>query len=167
MIDFNKISDLKAADFVGFETVQHLRETHLHSVPMLAGVYMVLASPPSRPQFLTKSVGGHFKGQDPTVSIAELRTNWVEGAIVLNIGKAGGSGSSATLRSRINQYLQFGAGKPVGHRGGRYIWQLNGYDALRLCWKPTIDQEPREVERGLISAFREQYGKRPFANLQD
>ncbi|MBM4298789.1 MAG: hypothetical protein FJ143_13715 [Deltaproteobacteria bacterium] len=165
-MDFSAISGLKAAGFVGFERLRQLRETRLQSVPTLPGVYMVLVDPSNKPQFLAKSVGGHFKGQDPTVPIAELKTNWVEDAIVLNIGKAGGSRSSATLRSRINQYLQFGAGKAVGHRGGRYIWQLKGHDDLFLCWKPTIE-EPREVERNLIKAFGEVYRKRPFANLQD
>ncbi len=167
MLDLSMRDSIQAGGFTGFRTVTHLRDTGLKEVPDLPGVYMVLAEPDLVPRFLPVSVGGHFKGKDPTVPIPELEANWVPGAIVLNIGKAGGSGTRATLRRRINQYLRFGSGKPVGHRGGRYIWQLEGPDQLVLCWKPTLEEEPRDVEAKLIATFREMYGKRPFANLQD
>lgn len=120
-----------------------------------------------KPVFLEKSVGGFFKGSDPTVPVQELHDNWVDGPIVLNIGKAGGGGGSATLRSRLKQYMDFGAGKPVGHRGGRFIWQLAVADKLQVCWMPTPNEEPKIVEGRLIQAFKLRYGKRPFANLQD
>lgn len=167
MLDFGTIDSIRASGFTGFRTVAHLRDTCLKEVPDLPGVYMVLAEPYLVPKFLSVSVGGHFKGRDPTVPIAELKANWVAGAIVLNIGKAGGSGTSATLRRRISQYLRFGSGKPVGHRGGRHIWQLEGSDQLVVCWMTTLEEEPRDVEANLIASFVKTYGKRPFANLQD
>ena len=75
-------------------------------------------------------------------------------------------GKEATLRSRILQYLKFGQGKPVGHKGGRYIWQLSDAEELLFCWKPLPTDEPEDVESMLISEFKHQYaGKRPFANL--
>ena len=167
MLDFHARDSIQSSEFTGFRTVAHLRGTGLKDVPDLPGVYMVLADPDFVPRFLPVSVGGHFKGQDPTVPIPELEANWVTDAIVLYIGKAGGSGTKATLRRRIGQYLRFGAGKRVGHRGERYIWQLEGSDQLVFCWKPTLEEEPRDVEGKLIAAFRETYGRRPFANLQD
>jgi len=83
----------------------------------------------------------------------------------LYIGKAGGSGSSATLRNRLTAYIRFGAGRPVGHWGGRLIWQLRDASDLQICWKSTGDHQPREVEKQLIHAFITAHGTRPFANL--
>ena len=58
----------------------------------------------------------------------------------------------------------FGAGKTVGHWGGRLIWQLADADQLIVAWKETPGRVPRQVEAELIRLFRQQYGKPPFAN---
>jgi hypothetical protein len=58
----------------------------------------------------------------------------------------------------------FGAGKPIGHWGGRLIWQLPNIDALLVAWKETPGRVPVEVEAELIEQFRLTYGKPPFAN---
>jgi hypothetical protein len=113
-------------------------------------------------RFLTESVGGHFKGKNPTVAVNKLRSKWVEDALVLNIGKAGAG--KATLRSRLKQYVRFGQGEAVGHHGGRYIWQLAHSENQRVCRKVTPD-DPRTVEKALIENFETAYGKLPFANL--
>jgi hypothetical protein len=83
---------------------------------------------------------------------------------VLNIGKAG-PGRTATLKSRLLNYVRFGQGKNSGHSGGRYIWQLPNSRDLLVCWKATGKAVPREVEKRLIAEFRQKYGKLPFANL--
>ena len=63
--------------------------------------------------------------------------------------------------------MKFGSGKPVGHRGGRYIWQLADADDLVVCWK-VLSTDPREYERQMISDFKTAHnGYRPFANLLD
>ena len=112
------------------------------------------------PSFLSVSLGGRFKGKDPTVSSRELCENWVTGTPVVYIGKA------TSLRARLRQYRDFGNGKPVGHWGGRYIWQLADAAELLVAWKPTAG-EPRTIEAEMIAAFVQQFGKRPFANLKD
>ena len=119
---------------------------------------MVLRDSGERPDFLARGSGGYFKGKDPNVPLSELCANWVEGAKVLYIGKA------KSLRKRISQYLRFGDGKPVGHWGGRYIWQLTDAQKLIFCWMP-VDGDPDAVETEMICRFREHYGSRPFANL--
>ena len=108
--------------------------------------------------FLPKNPAGRFKGKDPTVSLKALLANWAVRAEVLYIGKAD------ELGRRLMQFAGFGAGKTVGHWGGRLIWQLADADQLIVAWKETPGRVPRQVEAELIRLFRQQYGKPPFAN---
>lgn len=149
---------LKMDVFNGFVRVFNLRGEALKDIPDVPGVYMVLRDSVERPDFLVRGSGGYFKGKDPNVPLSELCANWVEGANVLYIGKA------KSLRKRISQYLRFGDGKPVGHWGGRYIWQLADAQELIFCWMPVIG-DADAVETEMICRFREHYGSRPFANL--
>lgn len=152
------VNALKMDVFNGFERVFNLRGEALKDIPDVPGVYMVFRDSVERPVFLVRGSGGYFKGKDPNVPLSELCANWVEGANVLYIGKA------KSLRKRISQYLRFGDGKPVGHWGGRYIWQLADAQELIFCWMPVIG-DADAVETEMICRFREHYGSRPFANL--
>lgn len=151
-------------DFTGFQTVAHYRE-NLHQIPKEAGVYILLRSGSEKPSFLAVGSGGRFKDREPNVPLTELAVNWVEEASVVYIGKAGSTSGSATLRSRIDQLLKFGAGMKIGHWGGRLLWQLADHESLVLAWKEIQGTEPKEVESEMISEFKNYYGKRPFANL--
>lgn len=145
-----------AEGFEGFVSWATLSQRDL---PHGGGVYVVLRESGAPYEFLGKSVGGHFKAKDPTVAVQVLANEWIEDAQVVYIGKA------TSLRSRIWQYRQFGTGRPVGHWGGRYVWQLDDSQNLTVAWRTTPDQDPRDVERALISDFVRDYGRRPFANL--
>jgi hypothetical protein len=159
---------LQAQGFEGFKTMGELMDGARAQVPAQKGVYVVLRESESSPQFLSEGTGGHFKGQNPNVPISELKGNWVEGTPIVYIGKAGGTGSSATLNKRLGQYLRFGQGANIGHWGGRYIWQLADSRDLVVCWKTLTDDDPREVEHQMIAEFKAAHaGKRPFANLMD
>ncbi|HBG28410.1 MAG: hypothetical protein A2Y10_11070 [Planctomycetes bacterium GWF2_41_51] len=158
-------NDLEAFGFEGFVKISHLKTNGCDIVPKQMGVYIVVNENPQKFNYLKKSIGGYFKDKDPTVSILELKNNWVDNAYVVYIGKAGGVTSNATLFKRINQYIQFGKGKKIGHRGGRYIWQLKDSDNLLFAWKPLIDEDPRFIELSLINEFTKRYNKMPFANL--
>lgn len=98
-------------------------------------------------EFLDKSTGGWFKGRDPSVPIDRLKAKWIDEAHVLCIGKADpGRTSARGIRVRLDEYLRFGQGEPVGHWGGRYMWQLVDADQLLVCWKPCAhppDEETR------------------------
>ena len=39
-------------------------------------------------EFLAVGSGGHFKGKDPNISLADLKSNWVDNTKVVYIGKA-------------------------------------------------------------------------------
>lgn len=152
-------------DGTGFSdpiAVGDLQASHCHQVPREPGVYLILRLVATPPQFLACSGAGHFKDKDPTVSLTVLEENWVPGASIVYIGKAGGRRG---LYQRLKQYIDFGAGEPVGHRGGRYIWQLSDHKELLVCWRPVLDRPARAVEREFIARFTGVHGNRPFANL--
>lgn len=128
---------------------------------------MILYPSAVAPKLRTLGSGSPFKGKNPNVSMQILQDNWVNNAAIVYIGKAGSVSGSATLQFRLKQYLNFGQGKPVGHWGGRLIWQLQLAEDLVVCWKTTPQQEPSVVESYLIGQFKEFYHKRPFANLKD
>lgn len=157
------------AGFAGFVAVRRLM-ADMSVVPNVPGVYALLRESSAAPTFLEKGTGGFFKRKDPNVGIAELESSWVEDSSIMYFGKAGGTDSTATLRERLGDYMKFGQGRPVGHKGGRYVWQLADAKDLLVCWK-TLDvavAEPREVEKQLISDFKAEHGgRRPFANRQD
>jgi hypothetical protein len=75
-----------------------------------------------------------------------LKDKWVENCSILYIGQAGGNGSVTTLKKRINQYLDFGKGKPIGRYGGRLIWQLSHHSELIVAWKIT-SSNPRTEKK--------------------
>jgi hypothetical protein len=147
---------LEAAGFQGWVSFQRLGE-QLSKLSTSGGVYVVVRAA-GEPLFLSVNPGGRFKGGDPSVAEEALGVNWVDGAEVVYIGKAD------NLRRRLREYMRFGKGEPVGHWGGRLIWQLKDSDELLVAWAETPGRIPREVEAEMISAFREAFGKPPFAN---
>lgn len=160
MMDFQTVPQIKKAGFSGFVKVEDLYNAGYSSIPERGGVYLILRASDARPIFVPKGTGGHYKGKEPNVGVDELKAHWVEGTCVMYIGK------SNNLRRRVSAYVRFGHGKNVGHFGGRLIWQLSDCHDLIVCWKPT-ENDPRLEEASLIQAFVNDYGKRPFANLQD
>ena len=166
-VSFDSVKTLETYGFEGFLSVKSLRTSNVMEIPLVKGIYLVLSLNDPSPDFLDTSTGGRFKGKDPGVDPEVLTKKWVEGAIVVYIGQAGGGTSKATLHSRIKQLLDFGAGKPLGHWGGRYLWQLKNSEDLVLCWKATADSDARKVEKELLHNFISHYGHLPFANLKD
>lgn len=152
--------DLEAVGFVGWSPWKELLATDLRAVPGSPAVYVVYRSSDGGPAYLHRSPGGRFKGKDPTVPVAVLGDAWVTNSAVVYIGKAD------VANRRLKQFARFGLGEPVGHWGGRYIWQLAGSAHLLVAWHPITWGEPaREYEKRLLALFVEIHGARPFANL--
>jgi len=154
-------SDLEATGFVGWQTWGELRANELVAVPRDPAAYVVYRTSASESDFLTVNPGGHHKGQDPTVSVGELKANWVSDTHVVYIGKAD------VATRRLKDFAAFGAGRPVGHKGGRYIWQLADSDDLLVAWHAISWEElARYYEKRLLAHFADLHnGSRPFANL--
>jgi hypothetical protein len=151
---------LKAEGFQGWITFAEIRSARAGQVPNAPGIYIFLRESEEVPRYLAANPGGRFKGRDPTVVAAVIEARWVDGAHVIYVGKAD------LLRRRLRQFADFGAGKPVGHWGGRYIWQLEDSDDLIVAWRETPDKSPRDEELDLLARFRKIHsGRPPFANI--
>lgn len=163
LVDFSE-ADLRARGFEGFK---RFRDLDLSQVPREPGVYAVLRDLYSNHEVLPASVGGWFKGKDPSGQAAELKPRLGCHSETLYIGKAdAGTRGARGLRKRITEFARFGSGEAVGHWGGRYIWQLSDSQDLLIAWLQVQDRSAQEVESELFEEFFQKYGQLPFANLR-
>jgi len=146
---------IKWSKFISF---MELEKGGLDNIPTKSGVYSIWRSQKDKIEFIERGTGGRFKDKDPNVPVNTLQEKLVDDAKILYLGK------SNNLRERIKQLRDFGRGKRVGHRGGRYIWQIkNATGILKLRWK--VSGKPRKLEKKLLFDFEKEYGRLPFANL--
>jgi hypothetical protein len=154
---------LKQDGFTGFRP---LADLDINRIPQKPGIFVVLRPEGFQPQFLAKSTAGIFKKKDPTLKAEALDAEWVDGADVLYVGKAGpGSKGNRGLRRQIQEFVHFGKGKPPGHWDGRLIWQLAAAGSLIVAWKELPVEQLNVAEAGYHAAFREEFGQLPYANL--
>lgn len=157
------LASLKQQGFEGFKKVSELMETRCAEVPAVQGVYVILRESADELVFLEEGTGGAFKGKYPNSPIRMLQVSWVEDTQILYIGMTRDS-----LKRRLNAYMRFGQGEPVGHWGGRFIWQLEDSRNLVVGWKPIPKGNAAKEESEMIQAFKQAHaGRRPFANLRD
>lgn len=151
------IEGLRAEGFVGFE---RLDRVDLDEVPDVGGLYVVVREATSEPAYLPSNPAGRYKGRDPSIPLARIRDRWVDGQNLLYVGR------SKHLRRRLELFRRFRDGEPVGHWGGRLVWQLADSDSLLVAWLPTGEQDPDPARATLVAGFVEAHGRPPFANLQ-
>jgi hypothetical protein len=154
---------LKDDGFTGFRPIAALE---INRIPQRQGIFAVLKPEGFEPRFLAKSTAGIFKKKNPSLPVATLTAEWVADAEVLFIGKAGpGSKGNRGLRRQIQEFVDFGQGKPPGHWDGRLIWQLADVGALLVAWKELPLEEINANQAKYHAEFRQVHGRLPFANL--
>jgi len=159
-MEFTKTS-LIAEGFEGFVTFRDLQNGKVFDIPKGGGAYVVFRDMDTIPTFLDTNPGGRFRRANSTVSKSELIRKWVNAARVIYIG------AGDLLQRRMKQFISFGAGKPIGHWGGRFIWQVENSADFLVAWKPLQDGvSPEDVESALLHTFVSIYGRLPFANLR-
>jgi hypothetical protein len=159
------MGDLRALGFEGFLSVAQLRDEGAESVPVDAGVWVVVREgSPALPHFQPRSSAAAWRGQDPTLTADELAGRWVPQAYVLYVGLAPGTGVRHLLQQRIKRFLRFGSGRNVAHWSGRRIWQLSGTASLRIAWRATGPDAARGAAQEVLDAFSERHGSLPYAN---
>ena len=142
--------------FQEWRRVGDLREEGVLALPTGPGVFAFLRRSDGPPEFLDHSPGARKGDRDPTLGLDALEANWVEGADIVYLARAG------SLRRRVRELLRFGAGGSMSNWGGRAVWQLGDVDELVLAWSDSDDA--RRAEADLLKAFRAEHGKPPFAN---
>lgn len=152
----------------GFTKVGKIRdwEKWIDRVPQEKGVYVITRTTTDAPTFCEVGTGGFFKGKDPNVSIEELAKKWYySNDRIVYVGRANydndnpkSANCESTIQSRLKDYMRFGHGKKVGHKGGRYIWQLADAEELEVWYMAT--DNPQTLESELIKKHE------PFANLK-
>jgi hypothetical protein len=154
---------LKKDGFTGF---RRLGDLDINRIPQKPGIFVILRPEGFDPRFLAKSTAGIFKKKDPTLKTKALEAEWVDDANVLYLGKAGpGSKGNRGLRRQVQEFVDFGHGKPPGHWDGRLVWQLAAAGSLIIAWKELPVGQLNAAEAGYHAAFVEEYGRLPYANL--
>ncbi|MEO5780680.1 hypothetical protein [Arthrobacter sp. PAMC25284] len=154
---------LKSEGFAGFRNIAAL---DINRIPQKPGIFAVLRPEGFQPQFLAKSTAGIFKKKDPSLPAVALAAEWVDDADVLYVGKAGpGSKGNRGLRRQIQEFVDFGKGKPPGHWDGRLIWQLAAAGSLIIAWRELPTEQLNAAEARYHADFHAGHGGLPFANL--
>ena len=163
----DQLASIKGLRAQGFEGFIRIGDLTLQDIPPAPGIYAVVWDGEGLPPVAEMSVGGWFKKRNPSVSHAEASSRLIPGVQLLYLGKAGvGTRANRGLRKRIGEYLRFGQGEPIGHWGGRLIWQVEDPSQLRIAWKIIDGTDPELVEKAHLLAFKEEFGQLPYANLR-
>ncbi len=134
-------------------------------LPASPGVYAVCMSGWQTCSLLPQAgLAKHAKPEDTGVLEAK-RKQILAGppTNVIYLGKAGCETSD--LCQRLSQLAHFGVGKWKNHKGGRWLWQLDGIEKARIYMWCCPRGRPESLKRELLERFRDIYGDLPLANL--
>ena len=149
--------------FTGFRPIDELDPMR---IPQGPGIFVILRPADFEPLFLGKITAGTFKKKDPNLKREELEAEWVPDASVLYIGKASaGSQGNRGLRKQIQEFLDYGRGRPTVVWDTRLIWQLRDALDLIIAWKELPASEVNAAEAAFHAGFVAAHGCLPFANL--
>ena len=129
-------------------------------LPAIPGVYAVLMPRWSTSSFVNNA--GRASHAEPTDSnvLHDKRDRILAAGStdILYIGKA------SNLRHRVRQLARFGVGRAGNHKGGEWLWQLEGIDEAQVKMWCCQRGRPETLERELLDRFRADHGDWPLAN---
>ena len=128
--------------------------TRKSTVPKSKGIYCIRV--PAGMRIVFKDAIDNHPGD--AYRVEYLETKRVPSDI-LYIGKANGKSG---LFQRLRQYMRYGFDGGNNHRGGRAIFQVEGYENLICRW--CVCENCEEKERLLLENFKRKYGTYPIAN---
>lgn len=150
----------------GFTGFRPLDELDPMRIPQGPGIFIILRPADFEPTFLNKSTAGTFKKKDPSLKREVLEPEWIPDASVLYIGKASaGSQGNRGLRKQLQEFLDYGRGRPTVVWDARLIWQLRDALDLMVAWKELPASEVNAAEAAYHADFVAAFGRLPFANL--
>jgi hypothetical protein len=161
----------------GFSIAKLFKDRLFREVPDGNGIYVVVSNQSALPMIFLPCNKVNY-GCFPGISIydpADLNRTWTPEVKVQYIGKADHK-NGAGLRHRIRSLVKFAYGENKGHKGGRSLWHLKGYnddsdhflwEDLTVFWKSDGIPDPGRAEAEAIAYFKAKYKKRPFANRND
>ncbi len=147
-----------------FEEYKEELDEHgrINSITMGCGIYKIYM-PQNFQIVITSETDAikEYKGKTLLYSVQKLEDKWeiirsADRGGILYIGKAD------NLRKRITEFIKYGYGERVPHRGGRAIWQLKNNKKLLIEIEPC--EKPREKERQFLIEYYEKYNSYPYAN---
>ena len=124
------------------------------TVPKSKGIYCIRV--PSGMEIVFKDTIDNHPGD--AYCVEDLEAKRISSDI-LYIGKANGKGG---LFQRLRQYMRYGFDAGNSHRGGRAIFQVEGYENLICRW--CVCENCEDKERLLLESFKRKYGTYPTAN---
>lgn len=141
-----------------------MRQASWQDLPDSPGIYAVCL-PGWEAHAFTADAGRarHAKPADPDLLRKKRdRILGAEPTDILYIGKAGAKASN--LRKRVSQLARFGVGRARNHRGGEWLWQLEGIDEAEVRMWRCPRGGPERLEGELLERFRADHGDWPLAN---
>ena len=133
-------------------------------LPAVPGVYAVCLSDWKDRSFATDAGRARYaQPADPDLLRDKRRRFLAAGpSDILYLGKAGARTSD--LRKRVRHLARFGVGRASNHKGGEWLWQLEGIDDAELRMWCCARGRSESLERELLAQFRGNHGEWPLAN---
>jgi hypothetical protein len=67
---------------------------------------------------------------------------------------------------RVRSLVRFGLGKTINHKGGEWLWQIEGYHNLRILISSCPPGKEAAYENGLLKKFYKEHDNYPLANRE-
>ena len=133
-------------------------------LPAVPGIYAVCLPGWEAYTFTTEAGRAHYAEPADTSLLNDKQDQILAAGStdILYIGKAGAKTSD--LRKRVRQLVLFGVGRTSKHKGGEWLWQLEGIDEAQVMMWCCPRGEPEHLERKLLERFRLNHGDWPLAN---